>query len=100
MKYILYYKCVFVCVHADAYYNSVRFELDSMAQDIEVESWSLAVDQHFLKKHSKKVIKRQDVIYGERERGCGHACLHMVCVRVYRTLKYPAYTPHMPHLSQ
>ncbi|XP_053094117.1 rho guanine nucleotide exchange factor 18 isoform X2 [Pangasianodon hypophthalmus] len=46
----------------DAYYN-VRVELDSMAQDFEVESWSLAVDQHFLKKHSKEVIKRQDVIY-------------------------------------
>lgn len=36
-----------------------------MAQDFEAESWSLAVDQHFLKKHSKEVIKRQDVIYGE-----------------------------------
>ncbi|GAA6093318.1 rho guanine nucleotide exchange factor 18 isoform X1 [Tachysurus ichikawai] len=47
----------------DAYYSSVRLELDSMAQDFEVESWSLAVDQHFLKKHSKEVIKRQDVIY-------------------------------------
>ncbi|XP_053490399.1 rho guanine nucleotide exchange factor 18 isoform X3 [Ictalurus furcatus] len=47
----------------DAYYNNVRAELDSMAQDFEVESWSLAVDQHFLKKHSKEVIKRQDVIY-------------------------------------
>lgn len=53
-----------VCVCADAYYNNVRAELDSMAQDFEVESWSLAVDQHFLKKHSKEVIKRQDVIYG------------------------------------
>ncbi|XP_058257675.1 rho guanine nucleotide exchange factor 18 isoform X6 [Hemibagrus wyckioides] len=47
----------------DAYYNSVRLELDSIAQDFEVESWSLAVDQHFLKKHTKEVIKRQDVIY-------------------------------------
>ncbi|XP_027014138.2 rho guanine nucleotide exchange factor 18 isoform X2 [Tachysurus fulvidraco] len=47
----------------DAYYSSVRLELDLMAQDFEVESWSLAVDQHFLKKYSKEVIKRQDVIY-------------------------------------
>lgn len=47
----------------DAYYNNVRLELDSLARDFEVESWSLAVDQHFLKKHSKEVIKRQDVIY-------------------------------------
>ncbi|TSK53778.1 Rho guanine nucleotide exchange factor 18 [Bagarius yarrelli] len=47
----------------DAYYNSVKSELVSLAQDFEVESWSLAVDQHFLKKHSKEVIKRQDVIY-------------------------------------
>ncbi|XP_053368630.1 rho guanine nucleotide exchange factor 18 [Clarias gariepinus] len=47
----------------DAYYNNVRAELESLAQDFDVESWSLAVDQHFLKKHSKEVIKRQDVIY-------------------------------------
>lgn len=91
-----------MCVYADPYYNSVRLELDSMAQDFEVESWSLAVDQHFLKKHSKKVIKRQDVIYGERgrERMWARLCAHGVCACVSYTLKYPAYTPHMPHLSQ
>ncbi|KAK1805706.1 hypothetical protein P4O66_001972 [Electrophorus voltai] len=49
----------------DAYYANVRAELDTMALDLEAESWSLSVDQHFLKKHSKDLIKRQDVIYGE-----------------------------------
>lgn len=48
----------------DAYYATVRAELEAIAQDFEVESWNLAVDQHFLKKHSKEMIKRQDVIYG------------------------------------
>lgn len=74
-----------VCVCADAYYNNVRAELDSMAQDFEVESWSLAVDQHFLKKHSKEVIKRQDVIYG-------------VCVCFVHTVPYLTYTPHLPQI--
>ncbi|XP_059425240.1 rho guanine nucleotide exchange factor 18-like isoform X1 [Carassius carassius] len=47
----------------DAYYATVRGELEAIVQDFEVESWSLAVDQDFLKKHSKEMIKRQDVIY-------------------------------------
>ncbi|XP_051549373.1 rho guanine nucleotide exchange factor 18-like isoform X3 [Myxocyprinus asiaticus] len=47
----------------DAYYGTVRGELDAIAQDLEVESWSMAVDQNFLKKHSKEMTKRQDVIY-------------------------------------
>ncbi|XP_077082199.1 rho guanine nucleotide exchange factor 18 isoform X3 [Siphateles boraxobius] len=47
----------------DAYYTTVRGELEALAQDFEVESWSLAVDQHFLKKYSKEMMKRQEVIY-------------------------------------
>uniref|UniRef100_A0A8C1RW73 Rho/rac guanine nucleotide exchange factor (GEF) 18b n=1 Tax=Cyprinus carpio TaxID=7962 RepID=A0A8C1RW73_CYPCA len=47
----------------DTYYTTVRGELEAITQDFDVQSWSLAVDQHFLKKHSKEMIKRQDVIY-------------------------------------
>ena len=43
----------------------MRADLDSDAQDLEAESWSLAVDQQHVKKHSKEVVKRQDVIYGK-----------------------------------
>ncbi|XP_042604714.1 rho guanine nucleotide exchange factor 18-like isoform X2 [Cyprinus carpio] len=50
-------------IDEDAYYTTVRGELEAIVQDFEVESWSLAVDQDFLKKHSKEIIKRQDVIY-------------------------------------
>lgn len=49
----------------DAHYAAVRSDLESDAQDLEAESWSLAVDQHFVKNHSKEMVKRQDVIYGK-----------------------------------
>ncbi|MEQ2205202.1 hypothetical protein XENOCAPTIV_003852, partial [Xenoophorus captivus] len=48
----------------DSHYAAVRADLESDAQDLEADSWSLAVDQQYLKKHSKDVVKRQDVIYG------------------------------------
>ncbi|MGH0173581.1 UNVERIFIED_CONTAM: hypothetical protein FKN15_067144 [Acipenser sinensis] len=46
----------------DAQYASLRGELELDAQDIEAESWSLAVDPAYLKKHPKEAVKRQDVI--------------------------------------
>ena len=49
----------------DAYYAAVRVDLEADAQDLEAESWSLSVDQQCVKKHSKEMVKRQDVIYGE-----------------------------------
>lgn len=50
---------------SDAHYATVRAELDTDAQDLEAESWSLAVEQQHVKKHTKEMVKRQDVIYGE-----------------------------------
>lgn len=49
----------------DAQYASLRGELELDAQDIEAESWSLAVDPAYLKKHPKEAVKRQDVIHGK-----------------------------------
>lgn len=49
----------------DAHYAAVRADLESDAQDLEAESWSLAVDQQYVKRHSKEMVKRQDVIYGK-----------------------------------
>uniref|UniRef100_A0A667YCT9 Rho/rac guanine nucleotide exchange factor (GEF) 18a n=1 Tax=Myripristis murdjan TaxID=586833 RepID=A0A667YCT9_9TELE len=37
--------------------------MESDAQDLEAESWSLAVDQNYLKSLNKEAVKRQDVIY-------------------------------------
>ncbi|XP_066503243.1 rho guanine nucleotide exchange factor 18 [Hoplias malabaricus] len=67
----------------DAYYSSVRQELDGMAQDLEVESWSLAVEQQFLKKHSKDMIKRQDVIYELMQTEMHHVRTLKIMLRVY-----------------
>lgn len=50
---------------SDSQFATLRVELESDAQDLEAESWSLAVDQEHLKKLSKETVKRQDVIYGE-----------------------------------
>lgn len=49
---------------SDSQFASLRVELESDAQDLEAESWSLAVDQEHVKKLSKETVKRQDVIYG------------------------------------
>lgn len=50
---------------SDAHYATVRANLESDAQDLEAESWSLVVEQQHVKKHSKEMVKRQDVIYGK-----------------------------------
>uniref|UniRef100_A0A3B3R588 Rho/Rac guanine nucleotide exchange factor 18 n=1 Tax=Paramormyrops kingsleyae TaxID=1676925 RepID=A0A3B3R588_9TELE len=47
----------------DAHYVDLRADLDSDAQDLELESWSLLVDAPHLQTHPKEVAKRQDVIY-------------------------------------
>ncbi|XP_076879925.1 rho guanine nucleotide exchange factor 18 isoform X2 [Brachyhypopomus gauderio] len=67
----------------DAYYVCVRTELDAMAQDLEGESWSRAVDQPFLKKHSKELIKRQDVIYELMQTEMHHVRTLKIMLRVY-----------------
>lgn len=40
------------------------FEMDS--KQLEAQSWSQVVDGKFLRQQKKDVVKRQDVIYGER----------------------------------
>ncbi|XP_067252525.1 rho guanine nucleotide exchange factor 18 isoform X3 [Chanodichthys erythropterus] len=67
----------------DAYYTTVRGELEAIAQDFEVESWSLAVDQHFLKKYSKEMMKRQDVIYELIQTEIHHVRTLKIMLRVY-----------------
>ncbi|XP_061680506.1 rho guanine nucleotide exchange factor 18-like isoform X2 [Syngnathoides biaculeatus] len=72
----------------DAHYAEVRADLESDAQDLEVESWSLAVDQQFVKQHSKDAIKRQDVIYELMQTEMHHVRTLKIMLRVYiRELK-------------
>lgn len=40
--------------------------MEYLAQSLESESWSVAVDQNYLKSLSKEAVKRQEVIYGKR----------------------------------
>lgn len=53
-----------VC-HPDYHYAVLRGELESNAQNLEAESWSIAVDQNYLKALNKEAVKKQDIIYGK-----------------------------------
>uniref|UniRef100_A0A3B1K1B0 Rho/Rac guanine nucleotide exchange factor 18 n=1 Tax=Astyanax mexicanus TaxID=7994 RepID=A0A3B1K1B0_ASTMX len=74
---------IFIYISADVHYSNVRQELEGMAQDFEVESWSLAVEQQFLKKHSKDMIKRQDIIYELIQTEMHHVRTLKIMLRVY-----------------
>ncbi|XP_072245594.1 rho guanine nucleotide exchange factor 18 isoform X1 [Leuresthes tenuis] len=72
----------------ESHYAAVRAELESDAQDLEADSWSAAVDQQYLKKHSKEVVKRQDVIYELMQTEMHHVRTLKIMLRVYvRELK-------------
>ncbi|KAJ3599166.1 hypothetical protein NHX12_033129, partial [Muraenolepis orangiensis] len=72
----------------DAHYTTVRADLESDAQDLEAESWSLSVDQQCVKKHSKEMVKRQDVIYELMQTEMHHVRTLKIMLRVYvRELK-------------
>lgn len=47
----------------DSHYTLLQLELEADAQNLEADSWSLTVDQNYLKNLSKEEIKRQDIIY-------------------------------------
>lgn len=55
-------------VNTDGRHNALREDMEADARDFEVPTWSLTVDQQYLKTFSKDVSKRQDVIHG---RWCG-----------------------------
>ncbi|CAN9500408.1 unnamed protein product [Ophioblennius macclurei] len=72
----------------EAHYTAVRADLETDAQDLEADSWSLAVDQLHLKKHSKEVVKRQDVIYELMQTEMHHVRTLKIMLCVYmRELK-------------
>uniref|UniRef100_W5M9L5 Rho/rac guanine nucleotide exchange factor (GEF) 18b n=1 Tax=Lepisosteus oculatus TaxID=7918 RepID=W5M9L5_LEPOC len=67
----------------DGHYAALRAELEVESQDLEAESWSLAVDPQYLKKHSKDAIKRQDVIYELIQTEIHHVRTLKIMLRVY-----------------
>ncbi|XP_067368956.1 rho guanine nucleotide exchange factor 18 isoform X2 [Channa argus] len=72
----------------DAHYAELRADLESDAQDLEAESWSLAVDQEYVKKHLKEIVKRQDVIYELMQTEMHHVRTLKIMLHVYvRELK-------------
>ncbi|XP_036970389.1 rho guanine nucleotide exchange factor 18 isoform X1 [Acanthopagrus latus] len=72
----------------DAHYAAVRADLESDAQDLEAESWSSAVDQQHVKKLSKEMVKRQDVIYELMQTEMHHVRTLKIMLHVYvRELK-------------
>lgn len=70
-----------VC-HLDSHYAQLRCELESDAQNLQAESWSLTVDQNYLKSLNKDVVKRQDVIYGKLTQNFGVWICKLVCLTV------------------
>lgn len=57
-------------IGAEVLYSQLMSDLEPAERDFAADSWSLAVDSSFLQQHRKDVMKRQDVIYGERHAPC------------------------------
>ncbi|XP_020490917.2 rho guanine nucleotide exchange factor 18a isoform X1 [Labrus bergylta] len=67
----------------DSHYDLLRSDLESDAQNLEAESWSLAVDQNFQKTLSKEAIKRQDVIHELIQTEMHHVRTLKILLHVY-----------------
>lgn len=52
-------------LHTDSVDSPLQTELMMNAVDLEAESWSLSVEPQFCRTQEKRIIKRQDVIYGQ-----------------------------------
>nr|DBA28591.1 TPA: hypothetical protein GDO54_008920 [Pyxicephalus adspersus] len=67
----------------EAFYSSVRSELETDAVELETESWSSSVEPPFAKKQKKEVIKRQDVIYELMQTEMHHVRTLKIMLKVY-----------------
>ncbi|XP_042354205.1 rho guanine nucleotide exchange factor 18a [Plectropomus leopardus] len=67
----------------DPHYALLRGELESDHQNLEAESWSVAVDQNYLKALNKEAVKRQDVIYELIQTEMHHVRTIKILLRVY-----------------
>uniref|UniRef100_A0AAY5EYE2 Rho/rac guanine nucleotide exchange factor (GEF) 18a n=1 Tax=Electrophorus electricus TaxID=8005 RepID=A0AAY5EYE2_ELEEL len=64
-------------------FSTLREDLETDARDFEAPTWSLAVDQQYIKAYSKEAIKRQDVIYELIQTEINHVRTLKVMLRVY-----------------
>lgn len=81
---------------SDTHYATLRADLESDAQDLEAESWSLAVEPQHVKKHSKETVKRQDVIYGKCDSaGCCCNTLRLTALSCHSGVKICCSLPTM-----
>ncbi|CAN9503463.1 unnamed protein product [Ophioblennius macclurei] len=67
----------------DSHYTLLRGELKADAQNLEAESWSLAVDPNYLRSLSKEAVKRQDVIYELIQTEAHHVRTLKILLHVY-----------------
>ncbi|XP_072530075.1 rho guanine nucleotide exchange factor 28 isoform X2 [Salminus brasiliensis] len=63
---------------------SLQNELGADAQDLEAESWSLAVEPQFCQRQEKHTIKRQDVIYELMQTELHHLQTLTIMAEVFR----------------
>ncbi|XP_043946683.1 rho guanine nucleotide exchange factor 18 [Protopterus annectens] len=71
------------CFLGDAVYAALRTEIETDAQEFEVESWSLAVDQAYAKQCTKETRKRQDIIYEFMQTEMHHVRTLKIMLNVY-----------------
>ncbi|XP_034008832.1 rho guanine nucleotide exchange factor 18-like [Trematomus bernacchii] len=67
----------------DSHYALLQAELEYDLQSLEAESWSVGVDQNYLKALSKEAVKRQDVIYELIQTEMHHVRTLKILLRVY-----------------
>ncbi|XP_034742586.1 rho guanine nucleotide exchange factor 18a isoform X2 [Etheostoma cragini] len=67
----------------DSHYALLRSGLESDQQNLEAESWNMAVDQNYLKTLNKEAVKRQDVIYELIQTEMHHVRTLKILLHVY-----------------
>ncbi|NXI60279.1 ARHGI factor, partial [Chloroceryle aenea] len=67
----------------DAYFVSLRSEIETDAHEFEAESWSVAVEQPYVNRQKKDVRKKQDVIYELMQTEMHHVRTLKIMLKVY-----------------
>ncbi|KAG8126769.1 hypothetical protein E2320_021814 [Naja naja] len=67
----------------DVQFASLRNELETDAREFAAQSWSLAVEQSYMKQQERDVIKRQDVIYELMRTEMRHVRTLKIMLKVY-----------------
>ncbi|ETE61039.1 Rho guanine nucleotide exchange factor 18, partial [Ophiophagus hannah] len=67
----------------DVQFASLRNELETDAREFAAQSWSLAVEQSYVKQQERDVIKRQDVIYELMRTEMRHVRTLKIMLKVY-----------------